>query len=499
MDIFDLDDTSLELTKHETTVFLVDDQPIVGEAIRRMLARESDMNFHYCKNPLDAIQMANEISPTVILQDLFMPEMDGMTLVGYFRANPSTKDVPMIVLSSNEDSGVKAEAFAAGANDYLVKLPDKAELIARVRYHSKNYINLLERDEAFLALTESRKQLEIRNRFIRETFGRYLSDDVVDNLLETPDGLNLGGEKRIVTIMMADLRGFSSYAERLPPDKVVSFLNTFLETMTEIIFKYSGTIDEIIGDALLVIFGAPILRPDDAERAAACAVEMQLAMQEVNEKNEQEGLPELEMGIGLNTGAVVVGNIGSKKRSKYGVVGKNVNLTARIESCTIGGQILISEKTLDAVGAILKTDDKMEIFPKGSSEPISIFELTGIDGQFELHLPGKKQAELFTPITPVPVRFSFIEGKQTGQDLFEGEVIRLSVKVVEIRSSTEVDRLDNLKLSFVAEEGEGASGDVYGKVTDLSEEGESTFSLNLTFVSPEARTYIANIIQAFQA
>jgi sigma-B regulation protein RsbU (phosphoserine phosphatase) len=147
------------LTQHTITVLLVDDQAIVGEAVRRMLAGETDIVFHYCSDPVKAIQRANEIRPTVILQDLVMPEVDGLTLVKFIRANPRTRDVPLIVLSTKEEPAIKAQAFALGANDYLVKLPDKLELLARIRYHSKGYINLLQRNEAFGKLQESLRML----------------------------------------------------------------------------------------------------------------------------------------------------------------------------------------------------------------------------------------------------------------------------------------------------------------------------------------------------
>jgi sigma-B regulation protein RsbU (phosphoserine phosphatase) len=137
------------------TVLLVDDQPIVGEAVRRMLAAENDVVFHFCSDPARAIDTANRVQPTVILQDLVMPDVDGLTLVKFFRVNPATRQVPMIVLSSKEEPVVKAQAFALGANDYLVKLPDPIELIARIRYHSRSYLNLVERDEAYRRLAES--------------------------------------------------------------------------------------------------------------------------------------------------------------------------------------------------------------------------------------------------------------------------------------------------------------------------------------------------------
>lgn len=151
--------TSAALTQHTITVLLVDDQPIVGDAVRRMLAPEKDIVFHFCSDPAKALTMAVEVNPTIILQDLVMPDIDGLTLVRFFRSHPGLKDVPTIVLSSNEEAITKADAFATGANDYLVKLPDRIELVARIRYHSKGYINLLQRNEAYDALLKSQQAL----------------------------------------------------------------------------------------------------------------------------------------------------------------------------------------------------------------------------------------------------------------------------------------------------------------------------------------------------
>lgn len=141
------------------TVLLIDDQMIIAEAVKRMLSDQSDIAFHYCSDPGKALAMAAEVKPTVILQDLIMPDVDGLLLVKYFRANPATHHIPIIVLSAKEDPQIKAEAFALGANDYIVKLPDRLELIARIRYHSNAYIRLLERNEVFKKLEESQKLL----------------------------------------------------------------------------------------------------------------------------------------------------------------------------------------------------------------------------------------------------------------------------------------------------------------------------------------------------
>jgi signal transduction histidine kinase/HPt (histidine-containing phosphotransfer) domain-containing protein len=145
--------------QYHAMVLLVDDQAMVCEAVRRALANQSDIDFHYCAEAREALNVANQIKPTVILQDLVMPGIDGLTLVSQYRSNPATKDIPIIVLSTNENPQVKGQAFALGANDYLVKLPDRIELIARIRYHSKAFMNLVQRDAAYRALRESQQQL----------------------------------------------------------------------------------------------------------------------------------------------------------------------------------------------------------------------------------------------------------------------------------------------------------------------------------------------------
>ncbi|APW58815.1 SpoIIE family protein phosphatase [Paludisphaera borealis] len=151
--------TDPHLTEHKVTVLLIDDQPMIGEAVRRMLAGEADVEFHACRDATKALDEAVRIKPTVILQDLVMPDIDGLTLVKNFRANDETREIPMIVLSTKEEPAVKAEAFALGANDYVVKLPDRLELLARIRYHSKGYIARLQRNEAYKALQESQERL----------------------------------------------------------------------------------------------------------------------------------------------------------------------------------------------------------------------------------------------------------------------------------------------------------------------------------------------------
>ncbi|SED17174.1 response regulator receiver modulated diguanylate cyclase [Pseudomonas mohnii] len=157
MNDLQLDDFKTD--ENAAMVLLVDDQAMIGEAVRRGLSNEDNIDFHFCADPHQAVAHAVRIKPTVILQDLVMPGLDGLSLVREYRSHPATKDIPIIVLSTKEDPLIKSAAFAAGANDYLVKLPDNIELVARIRYHSRSYMTLLQRDAAYRALRVSQQQL----------------------------------------------------------------------------------------------------------------------------------------------------------------------------------------------------------------------------------------------------------------------------------------------------------------------------------------------------
>ncbi len=500
----------IELTKHRITVLLVDDQKIIGEAVRRMFTGEEDIDFHYCDDPTKAIKIANQIAPTVILQDLVMPEMDGLRLVRYFRANPTTRQVPLIVLSVKEEPRTKAEAFALGANDYMVKLPDRLEVLARVRYHSRGYINLLERNEAYNALLESQKELELKNQelkdknlLIQRTFGRFLSHEVVKDIIKSEEmGTELTqlSEKRLLTILMSDLRGFTTISERLNASGIVSIINIYLKNMTEIITKYQGIIDEFIGDAILVIFGTRQDGTEDhAKRAVACAIDMQLGMENVNREIQKAGarqnmqFPAVEQGIGVHTGISVVGNIGSKLRYKYGVVGRNVNFTSRIESYTVGGQILISHDTKEACGDILKISDELTITPKGFKQPITIYEIRGIGDKYNLYLEDRKNTGLIPLENPLHVNFQIIEGKFASKNISRGKLVCLNQYSAQILSDTIMEKLMNLRISIFDYTQNTIADEIYAKVVKINKDDPYLFTVKFTSVPPEAEIFFKSL------
>ncbi|MBD2066491.1 adenylate/guanylate cyclase domain-containing protein [Leptolyngbya sp. FACHB-671] len=348
-------------------------------------------------------------------------------------------------------------------------------------------------------LAQANDDLEKRNQLIRQVFGRYLSDEVVVNLLESPGGLKLGGDRRKITILTSDLRGFTSLSERLSPEEVINILNLYLEYMADVINQYHGTIDEFMGDGILVLFGAPKAREDDAIRAIACACAMQLAMGAVNEHMKVLGLPRLEMGIGINTGEVVVGNIGSEKRTKYGIVGSQVNLTYRIESYTRGGQILISEQTFKEAGPNVRISGQQQVQPKGVKQPITIYEVYGISGFHNLYLP--KEEEVFLPLPkPVPLQFSLLEGKEVSKTHLQGNLVQLSATGAQIRVTTpnsisSINEFANLKLTLLASNPAQNLNDIYAKVAK-TQASQDAFSIYFTSMPPHVQTWLTNLYQS---
>lgn len=346
--------------------------------------------------------------------------------------------------------------------------------------------------DSYEKLVELNKELERRNQFIRKTFGRYTSDEIVEALLDMPDGLKLGGEKREVTILMSDLRGFTALAERLEPTEVVALLNHYLSVMVETIQQNGGTIDEIIGDAILVLFGAPLAMEDGAQRAVRCALEMQKAMGGVNEHNLQSGWPEIEMGIGLHTGKVVVGNIGSTKRSKYGVVGRTVNLTARIESFTVGGQVLVSPALLHAAQQDLILGDEVEIHGKGMKEALICRELLGYEDHPELSLE-EEETSFTTLVEPLLFRYVELADKHFGEQMQPGNLVGLSERQAVVEAAGPLARYTNIMVRLGPEADGEEAPELYAKVIRALDESRNRYIIHFTSVSPGMRAWLQKI------
>ena len=213
---------------------------------------------------------------------------------------------------------------------------------------------------------------------LRHAFTRYISHQLASEILSNLDQIKLGGEKRNVAVLFADIRDFTSMAEKMSPEEVVNLLNTYLTEMTEIVFKYEGTLDKYIGDCVMAVFGAPVSHYNDTERAVVAAIEMQKFIAKLNAKREAEGLPAVGIGIGINCGEAIAGNMGSVDRMDYTVIGDTVNTAARLEEIAKAGQILVTRNVYDEVRYLVDANIVGTIRVKGKEKPIEVYEVVDL-------------------------------------------------------------------------------------------------------------------------
>ena len=289
------------------------------------------------------------------------------------------------------------------------------------------------------------ESLSLRNRVLQETFGRYLSDDIVREILESPDGWKLGGQKRTLTIMMSDIRGFTMLCERMEPQDLVTMVNHYFSEMYEEISRYNGTLIEFLGDGMFVIFGAPVTTQAHASDAVAAAIGMQKRMKAVNEWNAERGFEPLSMGIAINSDEVILGNIGSERRTKYGVLGAPVNLTGRLESYAAGGQILISSSTRDLIREEVTVDFTRNVSPKGVHGDITICGVSGIGAPYNRYLDEKTDRPVLLP-APAEVKYYLLDGKHVIGRSRKAAILSVSEGQAVMETEEEIFTCDNLKL-----------------------------------------------------
>jgi len=458
------------------TLLVVDDNELNRDMLSRRL-RSRGYAVVTAEDGQKALDLVKAQRFDLILLDIMMPVLSGLDVLKVIRNRYTVAELPIIMATAKDQGTDVVEALTLGANDYVTKPFDFPVVLAR----TETQLNLKRAMEEIKRLANA---LEKRNRFIKQTFGRYLSEEVVDRLLETPEGLRLGGEKREVTLLLADLRGFTALADRYTPEQVVRVLNKYLGTMADLIVGHQGTIDEFIGDAILAIFGAPEGRPDDAARACACAAAMQLAMQDVNAFNRAEGLPEVEMGIALNTGQVIVGNIGSQTRAKYGVVGSHVNLAGRIEGFTVGGQVLAAASTVAKAAEVVETGQRVTFQAKGFKEPIDVYDLVAVGAPWNVRLPSRD--DHLEPLRPeLAVTVAVLEGKQMSDITFEGTLRRASASAALLVVPRALRAFTNLRLRLKDETGAVRPGDLYAKVASAEPDADRGVVVRFTSADPE--------------
>jgi adenylate cyclase len=262
------------------------------------------------------------------------------------------------------ESRVHGALYADRLDPFAAFKPDDLELISAVAAQTA------------IAVENARAHERLaREEVARANYSRFLPEYVVKQMLENPESFKLGGVSQVITILFADIRGFTRISEHAPPEKIVSLLNRYFSAMTDIIFAHGGTLDKYLGDGLMALFGAPTATPDDASNALNAAVAMQRRLLGINRELRDEGFQEIGVGMGLHTGEVVVGYIGSERRSEYTAIGDTVNTSSRLESNARGGEILISDATAKAAHSRYKLQPREPIMVKNRQQPVNLWEV----------------------------------------------------------------------------------------------------------------------------
>src|SRR5262245_1981307 len=305
-----------------------------------------------------------------------------------------------------------------------------------------------------------------RVRASLRSFARYAPEGVVRAVAASGRETTLSADRREVTALFCDLRGFTSVAEKLGPELVVSILNDHFETLASLIASHGGYVVDFLGDGLFAVFGAPEALGDHAERAVTCAIEMQLARETKNREFFTKGWPPLEMGIGINTGPAVVGNMGSSLRTKYGVTGHPVNLAARIESFTVGGQVLVSDSTRQALAGRLVADGPLEAEAKGVGTPVFMWMVRRLEGATPLELPSPV-SDLAVLASPIEVTLRPLRGKQIGADTYPARLVKLGPSGAELETDYPLAMFDAVQV--IVPRGAGLSAALDSKVISVTE------------------------------
>jgi adenylate cyclase len=461
-------------------LLVVDDNELNRDMLSRRLGGRG-FEVEIAEDGERAIARIEQQAFDLVLLDVMMPGLSGIEVLSRLRERWPESDLPVIMATARDSTEDVVEALRLGANDYVTKPLDFPVVLARI----ETQLCLKRQKQEIRRLADD---LELRNAFIRSLFGRYLSDEVVTGLLASPEGPRLGGELRKVTLLMSDLRGFTPLTEGLAPEQVLRLLNSYLGSMADVILAHQGTIDEFVGDAILAIFGAPLGRDDDARRAVLCAVEMQAAIQQLNRRNEAERLPRLEMGIAIHTGEVIVGNIGSERRTKYGVVGSAVNHAGRIESFTVGGQVLISEATLREVGEGLRVGSRLAIDAKGTRERIVVYDLRGFG---DARVPDATEEAVALP-DPLNVLCHVVVGKRVEAEAFGGRLVDLAVHGGTLLTPRRLRPLSNLKMEM--RPSSRAPVELYAKVVHVT--AESSVVVRFTSLPADVEAWLRELIAA---
>lgn len=445
----------------EKSVWVINDNRTELIELQRIINASGSMravcirNHENLQKVIDKNKADQDERPAAVVIDYETGKREKFDYSGFLESMYKYAGTPVIYLIKNKDD--EDECYDIGATQVLFYPLNKtdARRIERISWQyekTRSYESILIKQSCELnaakEIRELNRKLEEKNELLHSLFGRYFSTEVQKSILENPIGVHIGGEKRDVTIMMADLRGFTSISENMPADIITDIVNHFLEKMTDIIFEYHGTVIEFLGDGILAVFGALVNTGSQDEDAIAAAISMQNAMTEVNEFNLQKKYPRIEMGIGIHRGEAFVGNIGSDRLMRYNVIGGSVNLCSRIESCSVGGQVLVSADTVKNIWKELELINITQIEVKGISDKVKVCNVMGIHGRYEKTLDRIAENECLPLRREVSIKLYIINNKTVNRDCIHGLVKAMSNKfmLLEIREDVDMELYSDVEI-----------------------------------------------------
>lgn len=298
-----------------------------------------------------------------------------------------------------------------------------------------------------------------------------------------------------VSTLFADLRGFTAAASEYPAKVVIKMLNRYLSAMSEIVIQHHGMVDKFMGDSIMATFGTPQPHEEDLQRSLTCAVRMQLAMDDINATNSSLQLAPIYMGIGINTGKVMAGRLGSRLHSEYTVIGDSVNLASRIESFSLRGQILIGQETFKHAGSFIKTGVPNDIFVKGKAEPVQVHEVLAIPS-LGLNVPRREARKSQRVNVRMPFTYQKIEHKIVSDQVLQGTIRDISYFGIQAEFDEKIKPLDDIKLNIDLSLIGYHAGDIYGKVVRTSEHnGKYLAAVEFTSITLQNEVNIRQFVQ----
>lgn len=410
-----------------------------------------------------------EVLPAVIILDYEMSVREKFDPVLLIKGKEELRGIPLFYMAENpkeveneEVVAVISKPMTAADVGRMEKLMWQFEV---VKYAEKTLEKQTMDIIAAREIKRLNEQLRARNALLYRVFGRYFSDEVMTRIIDDPNGAIIGGDKVDMTVMITDLRGFTAMSSALDSDRLLQLLNHYFSRMVEVINSYSGTVIEFLGDGILAVFGSPITTENHAELAVTAALTMQNRMRQINEYCEINGYSHLSMGIGLHSGTAFIGNIGSEKVMRYNVIGRVVNECSRIESYSVGEQVLVSETTLERIQCEYDRGERYEIKGKGVSTPMTAYEVTGISGQYKIKLTSNRDYNVFVPKENIYIELYSIKDKKLSDAGIKGIIKAMADKriIFECDSPQEINNHSDYKVLGLTENGETVFLDVYGK------------------------------------